>query len=121
MDVDLEPIPEEEPVEEEPEEVELEAEPEDEPAESTKPEEELEYILLFEQWVDLNFVPEKDFFEEPNEEDQDEVPAESGDINHPIEIEAELESSEELSVQRSLDSDDEESDSKWIPSKGRKG
>ncbi|XP_056167638.1 uncharacterized protein LOC130138226 [Syzygium oleosum] len=116
MDVDLEPILEERPEEEEPE-----AEPEDEPAESAEPEEEPKYILPFKQWMDPNFVPEDGFFEEPAEEDQDKVPAESGDINHPIEIEAESESLEEQSDQANSDSEDEESDSKWTPSKGRRG
>ncbi|XP_056172148.1 uncharacterized protein LOC130139365 [Syzygium oleosum] len=116
MDIDLEPIP-----EEEPEEVEPEAEPENEPAESAEPEEEPDYILPFEQWMDPNFVPEDDFFEEPVEEEQIEVPAESGDIDHPIVIEAESESSEEQADQGGSDSDDEESDSEWTPSKGRRG
>ncbi|XP_056168702.1 uncharacterized protein LOC130138507 [Syzygium oleosum] len=116
MDIDLEPIP-----EEEPEEVEPEAEPENEPAKSAEPDEEPDYILPFEQWMDPNFVPEDGFLEEPVEGDQDEVPAELGDINHPIEIEAEPESSEEQTVQGDLDSDDEESDSEWTPSKGRRG
>ncbi|XP_056161866.1 uncharacterized protein LOC115665152 [Syzygium oleosum] len=77
MDVNLEAILEEEPDEEELE-AEPEDEPEDEPAESAEPEEEPEYILPYEQWMDPEFVPEDDFFEEPVKEEQDEVPAKSG-------------------------------------------
>ncbi|XP_056166367.1 uncharacterized protein LOC130137883 [Syzygium oleosum] len=116
MDIDLEPIP-----EEEPEEVEPEIEPEVEPDESEEPEEEPEYIIPFEQYMDLNFVPEYYFFDVLAEEVQNEVPAESGDINHLIEIEAEPESSDEQTVQENSDSEDEESDSEWTPSKGRRG
>ncbi|XP_056160994.1 uncharacterized protein LOC130135555 [Syzygium oleosum] len=116
MDVDLEAIPEEESEEEEPE-----AEPEDEPAEFAEPEEEREYILPYEQWMDPEFVPEDDLLEEPVEEEQDEVPAELGDINHQIEIEAEPESSEEQIVQGNSDSDGEQSNSEWMPSRGRRG
>ncbi|XP_030439641.1 uncharacterized protein LOC115661535 [Syzygium oleosum] len=86
MDVDLEAIPEEEPEEKEPKSD--PEEPEDEP------EEEPEHIPEYEQWIDLEFVPEDEFDEEPVEEEWDEVPAESGDINNPIEIEAEPEYSE---------------------------
>ena len=55
-------VPTKDDLEEEPEEGEAEAEPEDEPAESAEPKEEPEYILSYEQFMDLNFVPEDDFF-----------------------------------------------------------
>ncbi|XP_030467777.1 uncharacterized protein LOC115686573 [Syzygium oleosum] len=113
MDMDLEPIPEEEPEEEEPE-----AEPENDPA---VPEEEPVYIPPYEQWIDPDFVPEYGFDEESDSEEQIEVPAESGDINNPIEIGAEPESSKEQTVQGDLESEDEESDSEWTPSRGRRG
>ena len=45
--------------------------------------------------MDPNFVPEFHFFDELAKEDQDEVLAESSDVNHPIEIEAEPKSLEE--------------------------
>ncbi|XP_056174628.1 FK506-binding protein 3-like [Syzygium oleosum] len=121
MDIDLEPIPEEESEEEEPEEVEPEIESENEPDKSEQPEEEPEYILPYERYMDPNFVPEYNFFDVLAEEYHNEVPAESGDINHPIVIEAESESSEEQADQGGSDSDDEESDSEWTPSKGRRG
>ena len=48
--------------------------------------------------MDLNYVSEYNFFDGLWEENQNEVPAELGDINHPIEIEAKSESSEEQTV-----------------------
>ncbi|XP_056162800.1 uncharacterized protein LOC130136702 [Syzygium oleosum] len=86
MDVDLEVIPEEE---EEPE-----AKPEEAPEDEheDEPEEEPVHVPPYEQWIDAEFVPEYESDEEPVEEERDEVPAESGDIDHPIEIKAEPES-----------------------------
>ncbi|XP_056166346.1 uncharacterized protein LOC130137872 [Syzygium oleosum] len=72
-------------------------------------------------WIDPEFVPEDESDEEPVEEERDEVPAESGDIDHPIVIDAEPESSKEQTVQGDSDSSAEESDSEWTPSRGRRG
>ncbi|XP_056159715.1 uncharacterized protein LOC130135194 [Syzygium oleosum] len=103
MDVDLE-APEDE-LEEE-----LEDIPEDEPWY------EPEYVPEY----DPEFVPEDESDDEPVEEERVEVPAELGDINNPIEIEAESESSKEPTVQRDSDSEAEESDSEWTPSRGHR-
>ena len=113
MDIDLEPIPEEEPEEAEPE-----VEPGDVPEESEEPVGDPEYILPYEEYMDPNFVPEFNFFDFLAEENQNGVPAELGDINHPIEIEAGSSSSEEQTDQESSGSEDEESASEWTPSKG---
>ncbi|KAI6671814.1 hypothetical protein NL676_006699, partial [Syzygium grande] len=115
MDIDLKPIPEVEPQEAEPE-----AEPEDEPDESEEPKGEVEYILPLEQYVDPNFIPKHRFIDELVEEDQDGVLSKSGDINYPIEIEAKSKSSVDGTIQGDSDSEDEESDSEWTPSKGRR-
>ncbi|XP_030458811.1 uncharacterized protein LOC115679362 [Syzygium oleosum] len=114
MDVDLEVIPEEEPEEEAPyEEPKKDPEMRPEDAPEGEPEYEPEYYP--------EFMPKDKSDEEPVKEQQDEVPAKSGDINNLIEIEAELESSKEQTVQGDSDSNVEESDSVWTPSKGRRG
>ena len=66
--------------------------------------------------MDPKYMLEYHFFEGLAEEDQDEVPAEWDDINHPIEIEVEPKSSKEQTIQKSSESEDEELDSKWTPS-----
>ncbi|XP_056162436.1 uncharacterized protein LOC130136255 [Syzygium oleosum] len=119
MDVDLEVISEEDPEEEEDPEAEPEEAPEVKP--EAEPEEEPEDVPEYEPWYDPEFVLEDKSDEDPVEEERVEAPAESGDINNPNEIEAEPESSEEPTVQGSSDAVDEESDSEWTPSRGRRG
>ncbi|XP_056175788.1 uncharacterized protein LOC115688931 [Syzygium oleosum] len=88
MDVDLEVIPEEEPEEEDPKEEPKEApenEPEDEPEED--PEMESEDAPEDEPEDEPANEPEK----ESDEEERLEVPLESGDVDNPIEINADSE------------------------------
>ncbi|XP_056165144.1 uncharacterized protein LOC130137569 [Syzygium oleosum] len=61
LDIDLEPILEEEPEEEEPEEVEPEVEPENESEESEEPVGEPDYVLPYEQSPSLSMPPARHF------------------------------------------------------------
>ncbi|XP_056162435.1 uncharacterized protein LOC130136254 [Syzygium oleosum] len=120
IDVHLEVIPEEDPEEEEEDpEAKPEEAPEVEP--EAEPEEEPEDVPEYEPWYDPEFVPEDESDEDPVEEERVDAPAKSDDINNPIDIEAEPESSEEPTVQGSSDAGDEESDCEWTPSRGRRG
>ncbi|XP_056160854.1 uncharacterized protein LOC130135473 [Syzygium oleosum] len=110
MDVDLKVIPKEEEEEEDPKD-----EPEEEPEED--PEMGLEDVPEDEPEYEPEDEPEEEF----DEEERVEAPVESGDIDNPIEIEADSESSEEPDYDRVSDLDSGEMELEWTPSSGRRG